>query len=41
MRMGSLKSAVSIAALLGLIVDAFVRFLERVLLSWRPSFTGT
>jgi sulfonate transport system permease protein len=28
-------------ALLGLIVDAFVRFLERVLLSWRPSFTGT
>ncbi|WP_247342235.1 MULTISPECIES: ABC transporter permease subunit [unclassified Bradyrhizobium] len=27
--------------LLGLIVDAFVRFLERVLLSWRPSFTGT
>jgi sulfonate transport system permease protein len=27
-------------ALLGLIVDAFVRFLERVLLSWRPSFTG-
>ena len=27
-------------ALLGLIVDAIVRFLERVLLSWRPSFTG-
>lgn len=27
-------------ALLGLIVDAFVRFLERVLLSWRPTFTG-
>ncbi|MGO4714324.1 ABC transporter permease [Bradyrhizobium sp. 2TAF24] len=27
-------------ALLGLIVDAVVRLLERVLLSWRPSFTG-
>lgn len=28
-------------ALLGLIVDAVVRRLERVLLSWRPSFTGS
>lgn len=28
-------------ALLGLIVDAIVRSLERVLLSWRPTFTGT
>jgi sulfonate transport system permease protein len=28
-------------ALLGLAVDAIVRILERVLLSWRPSFTGT
>jgi sulfonate transport system permease protein len=27
-------------ALLGLIVDVIVRFLERILLSWRPSFTG-
>jgi sulfonate transport system permease protein len=27
-------------ALLGLIVDVIVRCLERVLLSWRPSFTG-
>jgi len=27
-------------ALLGLIVDALVRVLERILLSWRPSFTG-
>jgi sulfonate transport system permease protein len=27
-------------ALLGLIVDAIVRLLERVLLAWRPSFTG-
>jgi len=28
-------------ALLGLAVDFFVRLLERSLLSWRPSFTGT
>ncbi|SMO96720.1 ABC transporter permease subunit [Paracoccus laeviglucosivorans] len=28
-------------ALLGLAVDFIVRFLERSLLSWRPSFTGT
>ena len=28
-------------ALLGLIADVIVRLLERVLLSWRPSFTGT
>jgi sulfonate transport system permease protein len=30
----------AVYALLGLIVDAIVRLLERVLLSWRPSFTG-
>ena len=28
-------------ALLGLIVDAIVRLFERVLLSWRPSFSGS
>jgi sulfonate transport system permease protein len=28
-------------ALLGLLVDATIRFLERMLLSWRPAFTGT
>ncbi len=28
-------------ALLGLLADVIVRLLERVLLSWRPSFTGT
>jgi sulfonate transport system permease protein len=28
-------------ALLGLVVDAIVRILERVLLAWRPTFTGT
>ena len=27
--------------LLGLLADVFVRLLERVLLSWRPTFTGT
>jgi len=27
-------------ALLGLVVDAIVRLLERVLLAWRPTFTG-
>jgi len=27
--------------ILGLLADLFVRLLERVLLSWRPSFTGT
>jgi sulfonate transport system permease protein len=28
-------------AILGLLADLFVRLLERVLLAWRPSFTGT
>jgi sulfonate transport system permease protein len=28
-------------AVLGLLADLFVRLLERVLLAWRPSFTGT
>ena len=28
-------------ALLGLVVDLVVRTLERILLAWRPSFTGT
>lgn len=27
-------------AVLGLLADVFVRFLERVLLAWRPTFTG-
>jgi len=27
-------------AALGLLVDAIIRFLEKVLLSWRPAFTG-
>ena len=27
-------------ALLGLVVDLFVRLLERVLLAWRPAFSG-
>lgn len=31
----------AVYALLGLAVDATVRLLERLLLSWRPSFTGT
>jgi sulfonate transport system permease protein len=28
-------------AILGLIADIIVRLLERVLLAWRPTFTGT
>ena len=28
-------------AMLGLIADVIVRYLERVLLAWRPTFTGT
>jgi sulfonate transport system permease protein len=28
-------------AILGLLVDATIRLLERLLLSWRPAFTGT
>ncbi len=28
-------------AILGLIADVIVRYLERVLLAWRPTFTGT
>jgi sulfonate transport system permease protein len=28
-------------AILGLLVDAIIRLLERLLLSWRPAFTGT
>jgi sulfonate transport system permease protein len=31
----------AVYALLGLGVDLTIRLLERVLLSWRPAFTGT
>jgi sulfonate transport system permease protein len=41
MRIDILVVGLLIYALLGLVVDILVRWLERRLLGWRPSFVGT